>query len=237
LRIRAKIDLAADWRQALQLPRTPTAVAIDLDGTLIDSEALIQEAYCAVAPAVGVSMSAEQFLSLVGLHREANDAHMRKLYGDDFPLEKFYAAARAYIGDRVAPLKAGVKELMDTLEENQIPRALVTSSAGPWVERHLAAHALTDRLHAVVTRADVVNGKPHPEPYLKAAAALSVSPESALALEDSYAGVRSAHAAGFMTVMVPDLLQPSDEMRAKTVGVIASLQQLNLVARRRRPND
>lgn len=212
----------------MHLPRTPTAVAIDLDGTLIDSEALIQEAYCAVAPAVGVSMSGEQFLSLVGLHRAANDAQMRKLYGEDFPLEKFYAAARTYIGDRVAPLKAGVKQLIDQLEEHRIPRAIVTSSTGQWVERHLAAHALTDRLQAVITRADVVNGKPHPEPYLKAAAALNVSPECALALEDSYAGVRSAHAAGFMTVMVPDLLQPSEEMLSKTVSVIGSLRELRL---------
>jgi HAD superfamily hydrolase (TIGR01509 family) len=212
----------------MHLPRTPTAVAIDLDGTLIDSEALIQEAYCAVAPAVGVSMSGEQFLSLVGLHRAANDAQMRKLYGEDFPLEKFYAAARAYIGDRVAPLKAGVKELIDQLEQLRIPRAIVTSSTGQWVERHLAAHALTDRLQAVITRADVVNGKPRPEPYLKAAAALNVSPESALALEDSYAGVRSAHAAGFMTVMVPDLLQPSEEVLSKTVSVIESLRELRL---------
>lgn len=212
----------------MKLPCVPTAVAIDLDGTLIDSEALIQEAYCAVAPAVGVSMSAEQFLSLVGLHRAANDAQMRKLYGEDFPLERFYTAARAYIGDRVAPLKAGASELLNELEEYSIPRALVTSSAGLWVERHLAAHALTDRLQAVITRADVVNGKPHPEPYLKAAETLGVSPESALALEDSYAGVRSAHAAGFMTVMVPDLLQPSNEMRSKTIGVIGSLRELRL---------
>ena len=210
------------------LPRTPTAVAIDLDGTLIDSEALIQEAYCAVAPAVGVSMSEEQFLSLVGLHRAANDEQMRKLYGEDFPLERFYTAARAYIGDRIAPLKTGAKELMDELEAHRIPRALVTSSAGLWVERHLAAHALTDRLHAIITRADVVNGKPHPEPYLKAAAAMNVEPCHALALEDSYAGVRSAHAAGFMTVMVPDLLQPSDEMLSQTVAVISSLRELRL---------
>lgn len=212
----------------MHLPRPPAAVAIDLDGTLIDSEALIQEAYCAVAPSVGVSMSSEQFLTLVGLHREANDAQMRKLYGEDFPLEEFYSAARAHIGGRVAPLKPGVKELMDLLEEHRIPRAVVTSSTGQWVERHLAAHALTDRLHAVITRADVANGKPHPEPYLKAAAALNVSPESALALEDSYAGVRSAHAAGFMTVMVPDLLQPSEEMLAKVTCVIPSLRELRL---------
>jgi HAD superfamily hydrolase (TIGR01509 family) len=210
----------------MTLPRKPRAVAIDLDGTLIDSEALVRETYGAVASATGLSMSDEQFLSLVGLHREANDAQLLTFYGADFPLKAFHEAARSYVSGRVAPLKPGVTELLDALDELALPRALVTSSGHAWVHKHFAAHGLSARIATVVTRNDCVNGKPDPEPYLKATAALGVAPELALALEDSHVGVRSAHAAGLMTVMVPDLLEADEEMRSKAACVVGTLHEI-----------
>jgi HAD superfamily hydrolase (TIGR01509 family) len=197
----------------LNLPRKPLAVVFDLDGTLIDSEALVKDAHFAACAELGVAMSDAQFLSLVGMHREANDLQLKGYYGDDFPLETFIGLTRAHVGDRVAPLKPGALELMDALDALALPFGLATSSRRPWVERHFAAHALTPRFRAVVTRQDVIEGKPHPEPYLHASKLLGAAPEHVLALEDSYAGVTSAHAAGCMTVMVPDLLAATDEMR------------------------
>jgi HAD superfamily hydrolase (TIGR01509 family) len=125
----------------------------------------------------------------------------------------------------VAPLKPGATELMDALDDLGAPYALATSSRRPWVDRHFAAHGLADRFAAVVTRQDVENGKPDPEPYLKASALLGSAPMDVLALEDSHAGVRSAHAAGCMTVMVPDLLEPTDEQRAQAL-VVTSLHDV-----------
>jgi HAD superfamily hydrolase (TIGR01509 family) len=210
----------------MRLPRKPLAVAFDLDGTLIDSESLIKESYFAVAGDFGVSMSEQQFLSLVGLPRNVNDERLRKLYGEDFPLENFYAAARAHIGDRVAPLKPGATELLDELETLAVPRAMVTSSGRPWLQKHFTAHRLADRFSVVIARGDYVNGKPDPEPYIKAVSALGISADAVLALEDSPIGVTAAHAAGLMTVMIPDLLQADDALRAKTVHVARDLHEL-----------
>lgn len=210
----------------MTLPRTPLAVVFDLDGTLIDSEALVREAHFAACDKLGYAMSDAQFLSLVGLHREANDVQLRSFYGDDFPLEDFIAATRVHVGDRVAPLKAGAVELMDTLDEMALPYGLATSSRRPWVDRHFAAHGLAHRFRAIVTRLDCTEGKPHPEPYLKAASALGCEPMHVLALEDSHAGVRSAHAAGCMTVMIPDLLPADEEMRTKVLRVANSLHDI-----------
>lgn len=209
----------------MKLPRTPLAVVFDLDGTLIDSEALVREAHFAACDKLGYVMSDAQFLSLVGLHREANDVQLRRFYGDDFPLDEFIAATRAHVGDRVAPLKAGAAELMDALDRMKLPFGLATSSRRPWVERHFAAYALADRFRAVVTRQDCVEGKPHPEPYLNAARLLGAAPMDVLALEDSHAGVASAYAAGCMTVMAPDLLAPTDEHRAQVV-IVSSLHDV-----------
>lgn len=210
----------------MTLPRKPLAVVFDLDGTLIDSEALVREAHFAACDKFGYVMSDAQFLSLVGLHREANDAQLKGFYGDDFPLEDFIAATRAHVGDRVAPLKPGALELMDALDDMALPYGLATSSRRPWVDRHFAAHGLSNRFRAIVTRLDCLEGKPHPEPYLKAAAALGFEPMHVLALEDSHAGVRSAHAAGCMTVMIPDLLPAGEEMQAKALRVANSLHDI-----------
>lgn len=205
----------------MKLPRKPRAVVFDLDGTLIDSEALVKEAHFAACADLGVTMTDAQFLSLVGLHREANDLQLKGYYGEDFPLEHFIGLTRAHVGDRVAPLKAGAVELMDALDEIALPFALATSSRRPWVDKHFSAHRLGTRFRAVVTRQDVIEGKPHPEPYLCASKLLGAEPQNVLALEDSYAGVTSAHAAGCMTVMVPDLLLATDDMRAKALVVVS----------------
>jgi len=209
----------------VSLPRKPQAVVFDLDGTLIDSEALVKEAHFAACAKLGFAMSEEQFLALVGMHREANDAQLKLYYGDDFPLEDFIAATRAHVGERVAPLKPGAIELLKALDEAALPYGLATSSRRPWVERHFIAHGLTERFRAVVTRQDCVDGKPHPEPYLNASRLLGAPAVNVLALEDSHAGVRSAHAAGCMTVMIPDLLAPDEEMRVKA-RVVDSLHDV-----------
>lgn len=214
----------------MSLPRRPHAVVFDLDGTLIDSEALVKEAHFAACARLGVTMTDAQFLALVGMHREANDAQLLEFYGPDFPLEHFIATTRAHVGERVAPLKPGAAALMDLLDEIGLPFGLATSSRRPWVDRHFAAHGLAERFRAVVTRQDCVEGKPHPEPYLTASKLLGAAPARVLALEDSHAGVRSAHAAGCMTVMAPDLLAPDDEMRAKAL-IVASMHDVAVLLR------
>ena len=107
-------------------------VVFDLDGTLIDSEALVKEAHFAACAELGVTMTDAQFLSLVGMHREANDLQLKGYYGGDFPLEQFIALTRAHVGDRVAPLKTGALELMDELDACALPFGLATSSRRPW---------------------------------------------------------------------------------------------------------
>lgn len=209
----------------MTLPRKPRAVVFDLDGTLIDSEALVKEAWLATCGKLGLTLTEAQFLSCVGMHREHNEVQLRTFFGADFPTDTFYAMTSAHVGDGVAPLKPGALELMRALDDMQAPFALATSSRKLWVERHFSAHDLARRFHAVVTRDDVTNGKPDPEPYLKATQMLGHAPGDVLAIEDSHAGVRSASAAGCMTVMIPDLLAANDEMRAKAL-VLACLDDV-----------
>lgn len=209
----------------MSLLRTPKAVVFDLDGTLIDSEALVKEAWFGACGQLGLTLTDAQFLSCVGMHREHNERQLRDFYGAEFDVDRFYTLTHTHVGDRVPALKPGVAELMQALDARALPFALATSSRREWVERNFAAHGLTHRFAAVVTRQDVLNGKPDPEPYLKAAALLGHAPGDILALEDSYAGVTSAHAAGCMTVMIPDLLAANDAMHGKA-RVVTSLHDV-----------
>lgn len=210
----------------MSLPRFPKAVVFDLDGTLIDSEALVREAYRITSAAFGVSLTDAQFLALVGLNRDDNDKTLLTYWGADFPLTDFHEANRKHLLEQTAPLKQGVQEILDLLDAKHIPYALATSSGPLWVNRHFDAYGLHPRFRAIVTREDVENGKPHPEPYIKAAGLMGVATQDVLALEDSHAGVTSAHAAGCMVVMIPDLLAANGDMHAKTHRIVETLHDI-----------
>jgi HAD superfamily hydrolase (TIGR01509 family) len=112
------------------------------------------------------------------------------------------------------------------LDRLRLPRAIATSSSRTTVERHLSAHALVDRFDAIVGHGDYATGKPAPDPFLRAAERLGADPARCLALEDSHNGVRSAAAAGMMTIMVPDLLEPTEEMRTLCLLVARDLHEV-----------
>jgi HAD superfamily hydrolase (TIGR01509 family) len=201
----------------------------DLDGTLIDSEHLVLAAHVAVAARLGLQVTRDQLMSLIGGHRAATEVKLRAYFGPDAHLPEFFAAVTEHIGDAVAPIKPGARALMAALDASATPFGLATSSGRPWVDKHIAAHGLAGRFRAIISRESVTHGKPHPEPYLKAAAALGVPPADVLAIEDSPTGLRSAHAAGMMTVLAPDLLQPDAATRALALSIIGSLDELLIV--------
>src|SRR5581483_9909631 len=160
------------------------------------------------AAGVGAEMPFATFQRMVGLTHAKSDLILIEHFGEGFDL------------------KAGVVEILDQLDAMGLPRAIATSSSRYAVEQSLGPHGLLDRFGAFITRDVQQQSKPHPEPYLKAAAALGVDPADCLALEDSHNGVRSASAAGMMTVMVPDMLDPTEEMATLTVRIAADLHEV-----------
>jgi HAD superfamily hydrolase (TIGR01509 family) len=213
----------------MPLPRKIQAVVFDMDGLLFDTEALYRDATIAVARDAGHHLPLDFYLATIGLPGEATRARFAELFGAAFDFDGFWAASKKRFEEATAAqlyLKAGVAELLDLLDELQLPRAIATSSRHEDARHHLDAHGLHDRFHAIVAHGDYVQGKPNPDPFLKAADRLGVDPALCLALEDSHNGVRAASRAGMMTVMIPDLLSPNAEMEDLCICIVRDLHQV-----------
>jgi HAD superfamily hydrolase (TIGR01509 family) len=210
-----------------------SAVVFDMDGTLLDTEMVFKQIVWEVAGNLGFAMTDDVHGRMVGSSHETTNRLLVEAYGAAFPYEIFDAECRRIMHGRMAeavPVKPGVPELLAELKARRIPMAVATSSRAPHALTHLGTAGLLDLFQAVVTRDDVVRPKPHPEPYLTAARLLGVKPGDCLAVEDSSSGVRAAHDAGMQTVMVPDLVPPSPELRALCAAVLGSLHELREAA-------
>jgi len=208
--------------------KLPAAIIFDMDGLLFDSEALYRDAIMAAADESGLPLTVDDFLKLVGRPWSVNRVTLQEHIGPGGDPDTFRAAwMRQYEGMRAAlMLKAGVTELMDRLDEYRLPRAICTSSSHADVEHNLSLHDLIGRFHAVIASGDYIRGKPFPDPFLRSAEILGVAPVDCLALEDSYHGIRAAAAAGMQTVMVPDLLPASEEIRSLCKFVARDLHEV-----------
>ena len=213
----------------MAFPRPVKAVVFDMDGLLINTEVLMRDGMLAAATALGLDLPMDAFMRMIGTPSTRTYEILHEQFGADFDVDGYLEDVSRRFHDDLdleTLLKAGVVELLDHLDAAGLPRAIATSSPHEAVEAHLIPTGILNRFNAVIAKGDYARGKPAPDPFLNAAKALGVAPEDCLALEDSHAGVRAAHAAGMMTVMVPDLLDPTEEMREKCVHIAESLHRV-----------
>ena len=213
----------------MSLPRAVHAVVFDMDGLLVDTETVAREAMTLSARQMGFELPNDVFLKLIGMNFAHSGGILATHFGPAFDVPAFQEeSTRLYraAAELGVTVKEGVVELLDVLDGLKLPRAIATSSPHQDVDRNLGRHGLRERFDAVVAGGDYPRSKPFPDPFLKAAELLGVDPAHCLALEDSHNGIRAAHAAGMMAVMVPDLLEPNAEMHALCVRIIESLHEV-----------
>ncbi len=198
-----------------------------MDGTLLDTEKAYFDSLVAALTSCGYNDDVTALShSMIGLPGPQCEIMLIERYGGDFPIARINAAFETHcnaIFRTGLPLKPGAIALLDALADAECPFAIVTSSSRRTADQHLTLAGIRTRFDTILTRDDVTRGKPSPDMYLLAAARLGVKPESCVAVEDSNHGVTAAHAAGAITIMVPDLVPPTEQSRARCVAVVPDL--------------
>ena len=192
------------------------AVIFDMDGLILDTEKLLVKYWIQAANEAGFPMKREHALNIRSLARKFAIPYLQGIFGEEFDYVKIRSRRMELMTEHLKTnrleTKAGLLELLDFLRENHIPAAIATATDYQRTEAYLTEVGVFDRFDRIVCATMVESGKPKPDIYIYAAQQLGFSPSECMALEDSPNGVRSASSAGCVTVMVPDLTQPDEEL-------------------------
>ena len=203
------------------------AIVFDMDGLLLDSERIVLDAFLLVCEHFELGDRTELLKQCIGTNRDYTRARMTEAFGSGVDFNEFQnmwtLKHEEIVGDDAMPLMDGARELLDLIQQLDIPRAVATSTRSAQALDRLEKADLLHYFEFVVGGDQVTNSKPDPEIYLAATQKLGCNPASCLAFEDSENGVRAALGAGLRVIQVPDLVAPSANVRALGHTILASL--------------
>ena len=208
------------------------AVVFDMDGLLLDTETIALNAFVDACREQGLNPDLAIYHKCIGTTYARTRQILQEGYGPDFPYEvisQLWNQKFTYqVENFPIPIKEGVVELLEFLEKAGIKRAIVTSTRRPTALKMLGNAGILNYFEFVIGGDQITHGKPHPEIYLTACQRLGEKPSDCLALEDSENGVRSALAAGLTVIQIPDLVQPSAEVKGLGHLILKSLTDVQL---------
>jgi HAD superfamily hydrolase (TIGR01509 family) len=205
------------------------AVVFDLDGVLLDTEELWDEARRQLAVERGARWPDDAQRAMMGMSSREWSRYMHEVIGLPEPPEQISAEVvrrlEALYRERL-PLVPGALEAVRRIGAHW-PLGIASSSNRPLIELFLELTGTHDLFRATVSSEEVERGKPAPDVYLEAAGRLGVDPASCAAIEDSENGIRSASAAGLRVAAIPNRVFPPGEEALSLAGaVLDSLDEL-----------
>jgi len=205
------------------------AVVLDMDGVLIDSEQLWNEAREAFAREAGGRWHEQAQRDMMGMSSTEWSRYMHDVIGLKDPPEEISAAVVSRLEATYReelPLIDGAPEAIARLAERW-PLAVASSSNRPIINLVLELSGLDRFFRVTVSSEEVQHGKPSPDVYLEAALRLGVDPEHAVAVEDSHNGILAAKAGGMRVVAIPNRrYQPGEGALAEADVVLEDISEL-----------
>ena len=203
------------------------AVVFDMDGVIFDTERLVIEFWKEVAKKHNIPKVEHTCIQCLGTNRVRTREIFLENYGADFPFDPYRAEVTELFNTHYKgvplPTKPGIRELLNYLQEQDIKVGLASSTAQHLVRDEIGTAGLLPYFQTLVCGDMVEHSKPAPDIFLKACEILNADPTKSIAIEDSFNGIRSAHCAGMTPIMVPDQVQPTDEIRTLAFHVMPSL--------------
>ncbi|GFO71106.1 beta-phosphoglucomutase [Bathymodiolus japonicus methanotrophic gill symbiont] len=208
-----------------------SAVILDMDGLLLDTEATYVRAWQLAANELGYEISNDFCVRLSGLPFALVDEKFAEYLGADFPLAEFYTRS-GELWREVAEIegigvKKGAYDLLRILDESQIPYSLATNSPELNARECLRYAGIEELFSIIVCRDHVQNPKPAADIFLRAAHLMQQSMQSCLVVEDSLTGLRAAKNAHAFSVLIPSIPDPNEQMQALAGLVLNDLLELS----------
>ena len=198
----------------------------DMDGLMVDSERVYYECWKQTLQTYGEDITLEEYIGYCGVRYDETRVlfQQRRPWFDRYEESEqksndvFMKAVDAGI-----PLKPGLTELLDCLDEKGITEIIVSSSSNEHVERLLKPLGIRGRFAGVVGGMKVRRAKPAPDIFLLAAETYGAEPEECIVFEDSLAGIKASVAAGIPVICVPDMTPVPEELAKQCYAVCPTL--------------
>lgn len=208
-------------------------VIFDMDGLLFDTEMLYYQANLKAAKEFGIPYDFSTYKRYIGIsdeemfqgYHQSFDAVFGKETVDQM-IDLSYVYIKQNFQSANVDLKPGAKELLAKLKELDIKIALASSNTRFFIDLLLAKAKITHYFDVIVSAEDVHFAKPDPEIFELAAKYLGTEKGQTLVLEDSKNGVLAAKAANIDVIMIPDLIEPTVDLKAKAKAVYPSLNEV-----------
>ena len=209
------------------------AVIFDMDGILLDSETICDKTWILALKEFNIIDTNDTINKCRGTNKTDSILILKKYFGNEFDAEKFFSRTSELFHEiefsQGIPLMPYAKEILEYLKQNQYRIALASSTRYQTVKRQLTNAGLIEYFETITTGDMVEHSKPDPEIYKKAINSLKLSPEDCIAVEDSPNGIKSAYNANLKVVMIPDKIQPTEEISKLTYKIFNNLNELKQI--------